>query len=124
MIWKKSLKHKNINRKTEYKVNLCNKIRYIFQRKELSETDEHKQLTTADQARSNTIKMSILYTKRFSFQTQFTISEVPFQLQMSSDKVEEDDMIMGRQVITLRTEERGVNIISEFSLSWERLMDN
>ena len=45
-------------------------------------------------------------------------------MQISLDKVKEDEMIMGRQVITLRTEERGVNIISEFSLTWERLMDN
>ena len=76
--------------------------------------------------------MSILNTKRFSFKTRFTISEVSFQLQMSSDKIEEDEMIMGRQVITLRTEERGVNMIrkdlvgrnSEFSLTGEGDMDN
>ena len=51
---------------------------------------------------------------------------------MSSDKIEEDEMIMGRQVITLRTEERGVNMIrkdlvgrnSEFSLTGEGDMDN
>ena len=50
---------------------------------------------------------------------------------MSSDKVEEDEMIMGRQVINLRTEERGVNMIrkelvgnSEFSLTGEGLMEN
>ena len=76
--------------------------------------------------------MSILNTKRFSFQIQFSISEVPFQLQLSSDKEEEDAMIMGRQVITLRTEERGVNMIrkellggnSEFSLTGEGLMES
>ena len=75
--------------------------------------------------------MSILSTKRFSFQIQFTISDVPFQLQMSSDKVEEDEMIMERQVINLRTEERGVNMLrkelvgnSEFSLTGEGLMEN
>ena len=76
--------------------------------------------------------MSILNTKHFSFQIQFSISEVPFKLQLSSDKEEEDAMIMGRQVITLRTEERGVNMIrkdlvgrnSEFSLTGEGDMDN
>ena len=50
---------------------------------------------------------------------------------MSSDKVEEYEMIMGRQVINLRTEERGVNMLrkelvgnSEFSLTGEGLMEN
>ena len=51
---------------------------------------------------------------------------------MSSAKVEEDEMIMGRQVITLRTEEREVNMIrkelvggnSEISFTGEGLMEN
>ena len=38
--------------------------------------------------------MNILKTKYFSFRTQFDIYEVPFQMQISSDKVEKDDMIM------------------------------
>ena len=60
--------------------------------------------------------MSILNAKRFSFQTKFTIQDVPYTLKISSDKGEEEEMILGRQVITFSAGEEGINMIRRESL--------
>ena len=68
----------------------------------------------------------------FSFQMKFAISDVPYQLIISSAVEVEEEWILGRQVITLMSGERGVNMIrtedldgnSEFSLTGQGLMEN
>ena len=49
----------------------------------------------------------------FTFKINFTIMDDIYQLELSSDKVDGEEMMVGRQVITFRTEERdaGVNMI-------------
>ena len=76
--------------------------------------------------------MSILKANRFSFQVKFIISDVPYQLKISSDTVGDEEMILERQVITIIEWERGANMIrteglsgnSEFRLTGQGFMDN
>ena len=56
--------------------------------------------------------MSIFNTESFSFQTKFSINESVFSFEISSGRDEEQqEMITGRQVITLKDGENGVSMI-------------
>ena len=58
--------------------------------------------------------------KTFSFQTRFNINDVSYDIKISSNKVEEEqDRIMGRQVITLMKNTAGVNMVRR-----ETMMDD
>ena len=69
--------------------------------------------------------------KTFSFQTRFNINDVSYDIKISSNK-EEQEWIMGRQVITLTKSTAGVNMARretmledpEFLMTGVGLMEN
>ena len=54
--------------------------------------------------------------KTFSFQTRFNINDVSYDIKISSNK-EEQEWIMGRQVITLMKNTAGVNMVRRETMS-------
>ena len=69
--------------------------------------------------------------KTFSFQTRFNINDVSYDIKISSNK-EEQERIMGKQVITLMKNTAGVNMVRretmledpEFLMTGVGLMEN